>query len=402
MKKFKLCLLHIGTAKTATTSMQASFSLNRRKLADMGLYYPVTPGIENHTKLAVYAVDDGRMTGAKKRTIDGFAGDIGAFRRNLRDQMHAEFRRVRQETLLLSNEHLHQHLNSVDEKRRLKELLDQWCDDYRILVYLRRQDKLAVSLFSTQLKAGATDFKNVLPNVGKALPYAFDYKRILEQYGEVFGIDRITPAIFEKESFFRGDTIEDVYQRIGVSSTDGFETVEPANESLSYKAQAFLAELNALLAPGIGGDNSFLRSNIAELLSRKFSGRGKTLSRPQATAFYQRFAESNEWVRHQFFPQQRTLFREDFSEYPETIVNDTSPADMVEIAAYLLQEQQKLLNRSSRYIPGFAKRPQASTTRSIKSLKNLATRAPITTLRILWEQWKSPANAPRTGPGERS
>ena len=134
MKRFKICVLHIGAAKTATTSMQASFALNRRKLADAGIYYPVTPGPENHTKLAVYAVDDGRMTGAKRAALHSLGGDLSAFRQKLRNQMGSEFRRVLQDTLLLSNEHLHQHLIDVNEKKRLKELLDRWCDDYRCQV----------------------------------------------------------------------------------------------------------------------------------------------------------------------------------------------------------------------------------------------------------------------------
>ncbi|MEZ5769621.1 MAG: succinate--CoA ligase subunit alpha [Paracoccaceae bacterium] len=43
--------VHIGEAKTGTTSAQAAFMLSRQVLAENGYWYPVAAGAQNHTRL---------------------------------------------------------------------------------------------------------------------------------------------------------------------------------------------------------------------------------------------------------------------------------------------------------------------------------------------------------------
>ena len=49
------CILHIGTEKTGTTSIQKFLATNRTLLKANGVLYPLSPGKVNHIGLEAYA-----------------------------------------------------------------------------------------------------------------------------------------------------------------------------------------------------------------------------------------------------------------------------------------------------------------------------------------------------------
>lgn len=53
----KLCL-HIGTGKTATTTIQAFLSMNRAALREQSILFPASLGERNNRKLPAMVVDD--------------------------------------------------------------------------------------------------------------------------------------------------------------------------------------------------------------------------------------------------------------------------------------------------------------------------------------------------------
>ena len=50
-------ILHIGTAKTGTTTLQHWFASNRESLQVQGIYYPNSLGKVNHRKLSLFAIN---------------------------------------------------------------------------------------------------------------------------------------------------------------------------------------------------------------------------------------------------------------------------------------------------------------------------------------------------------
>ena len=66
-------------------------------------------------------------------------------------------------TILFSCELLHNRLLLPEELVRLRNLLSAFADNLQVLVYLRPQHEMAVSLFSTALRNGSTH-KIILPN----------------------------------------------------------------------------------------------------------------------------------------------------------------------------------------------------------------------------------------------
>jgi len=52
-------VLHIGTGKTGTTSIQSFMNANRSRLAELGFLYPRTPGKVRHTRISLSVLPEG-------------------------------------------------------------------------------------------------------------------------------------------------------------------------------------------------------------------------------------------------------------------------------------------------------------------------------------------------------
>jgi len=176
---FDCCYLHIGFEKTGTTSIQQFLHRNRGELAKKGFYHPVSLDTPNNTFLYVAAADEDRINDAHKIVRRGLSAE--AFRAKVALDLSAELK-GRGGTLVLSNEHMHSEVRSPAAVTRLKDLLRPHCKEIKILAYVRRQDRVAVSQYSTALKVGLDYLPPVFPSMAQGLDYYFDYHAVLSNY----------------------------------------------------------------------------------------------------------------------------------------------------------------------------------------------------------------------------
>ena len=54
-------IIHIGTEKTGTTTIQEFLHLNRSKLANQGVAYLQSPGLRNNRKLVTYCMKNNKV-----------------------------------------------------------------------------------------------------------------------------------------------------------------------------------------------------------------------------------------------------------------------------------------------------------------------------------------------------
>ncbi|MDN5850804.1 MAG: hypothetical protein L0H63_14400, partial [Nitrococcus sp.] len=185
------------------------------------------------------------------------------------------------------------------------------------VLYLRRQDRVAMSLYSTKVKSGNPQpdvFESIKPG---ALPYYYDYGAIHRQWSQVFGTDALTARLFDCAELAGGDLLQDFAAASGIS-LDGKRLPDSENVSLSQEGVDFLLVVNRLLAHASDSNSDVLRQKIAHQVSLLCSGRPEGMSRAQARAFYEHFRESNERLREAVFPDRdRPLFDESFDDYPE-------------------------------------------------------------------------------------
>ena len=209
-------------------------------------------------------------------------------------------------------------MQKVEEIQYLKDLLDKISKKSKVVIYFRRQDKVAISLHSTALKMGISA-KTVLPEIkGKALPYYYDYFAIYSNWAAVFGKERVVCRVFDKSEFIDGNLYRDFLNACDVPWLHDLVIPPVENESLNIEAQTFLLRLNQLL-PGMRDKlKNINRGEIVRVLESNFSGSGATPSRSQAEEFYSMFKGSNEKLFEAYFSgRSSSLFDEDFSDLPD-------------------------------------------------------------------------------------
>lgn len=314
----RTAILHIGTEKTGTTSIQRFLDRNRDRLLARGFAYPRSAGRTDSRNLVLHAMAPARCEDLHREA--GLADEEArrAFRRAFERSFAAELGALpgRARTVLLSSEHCHSRLTRPEEVDALVRLLRRHVDRVEILVYLRRQDRVAVSLHSAALKAGQPS-PPLLPAVDGDDVY-FDHAALLERWAAACGREHVHPRVFAPGDWTGGSLIADFGAACGIGETAGLVAPAPENQSITAEAQAFLAAINPFVPPYVDGAPNPERGPLAELVTAAFPGRGRLPSRAAAMGFAARFARGNETVRRLWFPQRASLFDDDFSGYPET------------------------------------------------------------------------------------
>jgi hypothetical protein len=335
-------ILQIGTEKTGTTSLQSFLSTNRDRLRQRGFIYPRFCGEINQIGLAAYAMSAERLDPLRQAYGIQAPQDVEPMRRRMREAADAEIEGT--QTAIFCNEHCHSRLTKPEEVATLREFLARHFDDVQVTIYLRRQDQVAVSLYSTRLKSGATD-QRILPATNSNDPY-FNYDRSLALWESCFGRGNITVRLFDRNELAGGSVVTDFLQTWGIGDPADFRTTPNQNESVSPEAQDFLRRVNAHLTPIEGLPLADLLGPLSANLARLFPGSGAKPDRKAAQAFYDAYRSSNEAVRARYFPDRTTLFSEDFSGYPEGAHPYIATYDgLALIAARLLTEASREIRR---------------------------------------------------------
>lgn len=313
-KKFNICYLHIGIEKTGSTTIQRYLEHNRDELLKQGHYYPkcLGPRRGSHYYLVVFCrhndvFDDLRLTCGVTNVEE-----LQNFREKLTFDMQEEFSSIGNTDILhISSENCHSRLLGTDSIGYVKELLSPWVEDFKIIVYLRPQHEVALSLYSTDMKLGG-HAKNPFPEVDENNHY-YNYYVMLKKWEEIFGKENLIVRRFGRDYFYKNDLIED-YLHITQVSKDNLTDIKKENESLSPDALDFLGELNKYLPRFIDNKPAHVRKNIAEVMESVFPGKGPSASREDCVKFYNLFTNSNIKVAQEYFGDNE-LFKINFEKY---------------------------------------------------------------------------------------
>ena len=322
-------IIHMGAAKTGSSTLQEFFHLNRERLRDAGVFYPRSPGAKQHGLLAESCIDPARVP-------DGEAAERRnrEFREAFAREMASDAAGMDQ--LLVSSELFHARLWNVGEIERLKALLEPWCSSWRIVFYMRRQDRYATSLHSTYLRRGG-DSDAILDVLN---PHHFDYGGILAMWSGVFGSEALVPRVFERNALVDGDIVADFVEASGLSlALDGCARAANRNAALSADAQWFLREFNRRRPRSVDAmadGEARLRRNIADFLSAHRAGAPALPDREAARMFYAGYREANTEVARRWFGRE-SLFDESFDDYPEAGDAARASDTALDIAAPLLR-----------------------------------------------------------------
>jgi hypothetical protein len=272
-------ILHIGTEKTGSTTIQEGIRANALLLRESGVH-PIFPMPTS-------------LQGLSKRL----------------DTLQDEARALPSDSdILVSGELFQSRLKSVNEVQILKEFLLSVFprhDRFTVIVYLRRQAAIANSMVSTAAIFGV-DFQQ--SPLSEYVRHICNHRKTKKMWSHVFGEASLIPRLFEITSR-KSDLFTDFITTLGLASAS---VVKPtmSNVSLSHdgiltaravhrylKLQTELGRFGNKLARKIGAD-------ICKNVIRLADSGPKFLLHPEIWRFFdEEYAEMNKELKRTSFPK---------------------------------------------------------------------------------------------------
>lgn len=305
-------IIHIGTEKTGTTSLQNFMYDNRNTFSEHGYHICTVGGLGNNRGLAGYSVSschldeyhshigvlstEDKVQHDKKIETD-FYNEVT----NLSSNIH---------TVILSSEHFHSRCVDVSEVNKLKLLLNKYFDDFEVVVYLRPQVEVMISLYTTILRSGGcVTFKDFFDNTSNAPGDYYNYASLLDRWAKVFGKESVIAKVFSRGELINGDLVSDFIHGIGIGEVEFIKNVENKNESLTPFGQEFLRLMNLNYTKK---ENDY--HYTVELIDSAFVGKGQHPNKEQCANFQSLFNSVNDEVARNWFGR-TSLFSVDFDKY---------------------------------------------------------------------------------------
>ena len=333
-------LLHIGTEKTGTTSIQRFLRTNRQVLRRQGFATSRELGGKSQVALAVAALPDEPRRRLHRRLGLGTTEDVQAFRHDRRQALARELA-GKDGSLLLSCEQLSTLPTSETSVRRLVSWLGDLVDEVQAVVYLRRQDSLLLASYSQSLKLGRTE-PLTIPDESVAGPGSkYDYWALVSRWATVLGKHSVQVRVFEPEMLVEGDVVKDYMQVVGITPGPELSLPDRRNPSLDAEGAEFLRLINQHLPAKTDGPDP-LRGDVSPAVTlAAHSGPSLTLDPATARHFVSRFEAGNAEIARQFLGwTDSPLFRQDYRHLDEPFAGLTVER-AVEISAWLWTEQQR-------------------------------------------------------------
>ncbi|MFC1797316.1 hypothetical protein ACFL1V_09510 [Pseudomonadota bacterium] len=235
-------IIHIGSAKTGSTSLAKFLKQNSSFLDKVGICYP---------KMGRYASNDHYHLFSSVLPDEWYAAKkVGSFEEEwvpvVHELDHAFENGVKYGLLSFSGflQFNQEHLEKISD------LLSEF--NVRIVYYVRRQDKLLLSVISQGMKAGDPDVHDVESGI-ETYTHLLDFAACIEPFEKVFGPDKIQILPFEKSQMVGGDIIQDFFSKVFCLDPKQEQAGEFLKENIGLIRDAleFKMRLNCLSEPSI-------------------------------------------------------------------------------------------------------------------------------------------------------
>ena len=334
---YERIVLHVGTGRTGTSTIQAFLEKNRKCLLDRGFSY-VGPD-----SLLSYPQDDSFLDkGCLARGLQ----EIGRRREN--DQA---------DNLIWSRESLSPY-SFVRDLERLR-MIEQGLPaaHRRVVIYLRRQDEFYRSAYLQWTIKHKTCF-GPTPRFDQWFSWPpdlssdglrdadLDYHALVEPWAEVFGAENVVVRVLEKNQLVDGDLLRDFCLASELPAVDCDFDIPKANVSYNMELHDMLGMYNSVFEePTYSADMVAFLDAVAKdtFFSRSFFSRG-TLSPNRRIEILQRCEESNRKVARVFLGREDgVLFREPWPspDDPHEPYRGLSLEKLVPILLHIIQKQDQ-------------------------------------------------------------
>lgn len=299
----KTLYLHIGSHKTATTSIQNAFYQHQEILGQHGYSF--------------FTESSSGRTLSSGNTSDWIDCDHEALRNGYGGKLHQpetlfEKLSAKPGNVIMSAEHF-SWLFNADEINMIRQHAQKNFNNIKIIIYLRRQDKLVISHHQQASKGANLPAFGYYSGDSFAIPKSranydeyLDYNKKITLWADAFGTENISIRILEKNNLHGEDAVIDFFNLLGIKDDIQSLTV---NESNGFERTKVGHLVSQHLPP----------SPLAHLIRKGADNSGKLLpSRSEAIEFYSRYIDSNKALNRTYkISETDDIFDNDFSFYPE-------------------------------------------------------------------------------------
>lgn len=305
--------LHIGFHKTGSSSLQLALSQHRTRLLERGVEF-VSLGKKGNSSGAIdVQKQQGRLTYRLNESFEQLLAASSAAR------------------VIVSAEHL-SFLHTAADIEQVRSVCARYFDEIKVIVYLRRQDRQAMS-FKQQAARGCERDRSsssklmghsegAFPELTEDVKTYYDYCAKLQLWEQCFGRVALRVRDFSASRLVGNDIVTDFVELVGPGIV-----VPPCriNECVSRKEFLLTHKLIQLgVAPR---EIEKLKPLMAE------DGSELQPSRESAQFFYQQFEDSNRSLDARYLQHPSGhAFSEDFSRYPE---QGNDRLDLQDLCAWL-------------------------------------------------------------------
>ena len=304
MKKIKRLILHVGTIKTGSSSIQQSFGKGRDALLSYNIHYPnIRP--KNHIFNFVPIFLDNPDSSFVFRMQLKASEDKHAKVENYRKTWVKEIASCKKDNFIISAEGLTQPHFTIDAVKRLKTFVDQYFEQVIIIAYVRHFNQWIPSRIQQAIRNSDTmmDIQELVNHLLECPP-SMSYKQSLQKWEKVFGRENLVVRPFDPKTFYNGSLLSDFFQAVGLPADEISIPEIRSNESIGKHGVAFLQKYNEAYPRFVDGEinkeRGFARKGTTRdvfrnVVDEKF--RLKLLYTPEQA---QRFNEEIDYV-NQFF-----------------------------------------------------------------------------------------------------
>lgn len=282
-------LLHIGTEKTGTTSIQDWLAGPTVTLDKDGIWYPVSlRNMNDHGRLTLCAMD-----GTKTDNIGLQFGLDDPVKRSefiaeTRAAFAAEYAEAKEKKArwcVISSEHLHSRLFDHASVEAVRGFLDGYFDHIEVVLYLRPQVDLAVSLASTASRLGHTVLPTWFRSISSNDLY-YNYDALVDRWEAVFGAEALSIVPYRQQM----SVLDWFVERLGLAHPN-LKQAARKNKAISFSNMQLVNHIDQTFDRTNGTRNPNLR--IGPYLDHLPNDQPLILGQKLIDKITAEFAESN-------------------------------------------------------------------------------------------------------------
>lgn len=319
----KTLYIHIGTPKTGTTSIQNFCGLNREKLKEQGVLYPIMnyhyerkSVNRNGYFLTGTIKENGTRNKEKEKQV--FDNELQYIVDCFKDY----------DTILLSDESIW-WATSTRRKglwKDLKKHSEQHNYQIKVIVYLRRQDQFMMSRYNQRLKtdfvASTQNFDEYFADMNGRFKCVMDYRDRIDNIAKSISKENVIVKRFDRNYFYNGDLNQDFLNILGVKVDDSFQQLkETANTGISVQSGEIKRVLNRL-KPITMAENNKLLEILNECENVLPESNTSLMSTDEVKNFMEQFVDSNESIVDEYIGDGKPLFDYTYKETTAWDYND--------------------------------------------------------------------------------